>query len=39
MAVIVGEEGYGETSVTAIYIGSTAITKIYLGTTVIYTTT
>jgi hypothetical protein len=38
MGVIIGDEGYGETSVSAIYLGDTAVTKIYLGTTVIYTT-
>tara|TARA_Y100000401_G_scaffold112632_1_gene112313 strand:+ start:10976 stop:11095 length:120 start_codon:yes stop_codon:yes gene_type:complete len=38
MALIVGQEGYGETSVAAVKLGSTTVTKVYLGTTLVYTT-
>lgn len=37
MAIVLGEEGYGETTVVAIKLGSTTISKIYLGSTVVYT--
>ena len=38
MAVILGAQGYGETTVSAIKLGSTTIAKIYLGDDVVYDT-
>ena len=37
MAIVLGEEGYGETTVSAIYLGSSAVTKVYLGANAVYT--
>ncbi len=36
MAVILGAQGYGETTVSAIKLGSTTVEKIYLGDDVVY---
>jgi len=36
MAVILGAQGYGETSVSAIKLGSTTVARIYLGSEVVY---
>ncbi|MBL6910623.1 MAG: hypothetical protein ISR34_09395 [Pirellulales bacterium] len=37
MAIVLGEEGYGETTVQAIKLGSSTVSKIYLGSNTVYT--